>query len=209
MKRTTLMIAVVALALAAAPALADHEDDDGLEQCEYSHNSPHYGLRRHDANDPASWPSQGDPDNPWVGSTSPTGSVYAGRFGGSEGNAFLSAGTCLEYSGAGSHGGVTEANVYEKDGMYYGVVAVEGGNDDATTNGYLGANTGYESDDGRVNRGGALCAGQRSGVNACTPEQVPGIFMCEPASSAGGPPSSQGGANWHDTSKNGCDLRSP
>lgn len=196
--------AVAALVLVTcAPAFAHHEDANGYEQCDYGNNSPHYGLTRNNPNDPASWVTQGDPSNPWVGSTSPSGSVYAGRFGGSEGGAKYSAGTCLEYQGAGSHGGVTEVSVYEKNGQYYGVVAVEGGNDDAGTNGYLGANTGY--DNGPINGGGKACAGQRSGANACTPVNTP--LMCEPASNAGGPSSGSGGANWHDTSKNGCDLR--
>jgi len=208
MKRAVLGLTIVA-ALACAPAIADHEDGDGFETCEYAHDDPHYGLRRHDPNDPASWPSQGDPDNPWVGSTSPTGAAYAGRFGGSEGNAWLSAGSCLEYQGAGSHGGTSEANVYQEDGEYHLVVVAEGGNDDAGANSYIGVNTGYQGRNGSANGGGPLCAGQRSGANACTPQEVPGVFMCEPASNAGGPPPSQGGGNWHRSSKDGCDLRTP
>lgn len=209
MKPRMIMGGMLVVALASGPALGHHEDPNGFERCDYAHNKPHYGLNRDDPNDPTSWPSQGDPSNPWIGSTSPTGSVYAGRFGGSEGNALLTAGTCLEHQGAGSHGGVSEASVYQRNGMYHLVVVAEGGNDDATANGYIGINTGYDQNDGSVNRGGPLCAGQHSGVNACTPDTAPGIFMCEPASSAGGPPSSQGGANWHESDQDGCDLRTP
>lgn len=205
MKRI-LLLGVLA-AMAATPAMGHHEDGNGYETCDYAHDSPHYGLHRDDPSDPASWPSQGDPDDPWVGSTSPTGSIHAGRFGGSDGNAWLSVGTCLEHQGAGSHGGTTEANIYEQDGGYDLVVVAEGGNDDAGANGYIGINTGYDGRNGRANSGGPLCAGQASGANACTPAEAPGIFMCEPASSAGGPSTSAGGANWHDNDEDGCDLR--
>jgi hypothetical protein len=200
-----IMAGMVAVLAAGGAAGASDEDPNGFSQCEYAHNSPHYGATRNDPNDPASWVTEGDPDNPWVGSTSPTGAVYAGRFGGSEGNALLTVGSCLEYQGAGSHGGVSEASVYEEDGQVYVVAVAEGGNDDAGSNGYIGLNTGYDRGSGKVNKGGKTCAGQRSGANACTPVDTP--LMCEPASSAGGPPTSSGGANWHDTNKDGCDLR--
>lgn len=208
MRRVIVILAVALAAAGSVPASAHHEDSQGMETCDYSNDATHYGLTRNDPNDPTKWPAQGDQGNPWVGSTSPSGSVYAGRFGGSEGKAWLSAGTCLEHQGAGSHGGTTEASVYQKNGQYYVVVVAEGGNDDATDNGYLGINTGYDDADGSVNHGGAACAGQRSGPNACAPSPVPGVFMCEPASMAGGPPPSQGGANWHESPKDGCDLRS-
>ena len=204
MRKALMTIAVAAIALGVAPVGAHHEDSTGFETCDYAHDEPHYGLWRDNPEDPTQWVQEGDPNRPWVGSTSPTGAVYAGMFGGSEGNAWLSAGTCLEHQGAGSHGGTTEANVYETEDGYAVVVVVEGGNDDPGANGYIGANTGYDRNNGRANSGGPLCAGA-AGAGECTPVDTP--VMCEPASSAGGPPPSEGGANWHSTDADGCDLR--
>ena len=196
-----LLIPAAIVLIAAAPAFASHEDPDGKERCDGWHSTPHYGLTRTDPNDPASWPAQGDPDRPWVGSTSETAAVYAGMNGGSEGNAAVAAGACGETGnggGAQSNGGTTEVAIYQ-DGTDVDVVVVgEGGGDDPNNDAYAGLNTGYDKPNGRANRGGPLCVGTGGGV--CTPADTP--VMCEKPTNLGG-----GSANWHNTSADGCDLR--
>lgn len=194
--RSIMLLASVALATA-APALAHHEDNQGKERCDGWHNDPHYGLKRDNPNDPASWVSQGNSSKPWVGSTSQTGAVYAGMNGGSEGSAMLAAGTCGETGNGGAqpNGGVAEVAIYGDGNV---VVAAEGGGDDRNNDAYAGLNTGYDRPNGRANSGGPLCVGTGAGV--CTPVDTP--IMCEKPTNLGG-----GSANWHNTNADGCDLR--
>jgi len=180
--RTAKLIACFAIAaLASAPAIAHHEDNQGFSECSYSHDEPHYGLYR-ESDDPATWVSEGDPDNPWVGSTSPTGAVYAGRFGGSDGKASYSAGACGV--------GLAEVAVYEEnDGSVNVVIVGDNGNQNAAGNGYTGINTGHGGKD--HNKGGKLCV-----QGTCTEQDTP--IMCEQA----GP----GRVDWHKTDEDGCNL---
>lgn len=202
MKRATMLILVAILALAAAPALAHHERANGEESCDSWSNAPHYGLDRR-STDPQDWVSQGDPSRPWIGSTSETAAVYAGMNGGSEGNATFAAGACGERGNGGGtqqNGGTTEVAVYQRGTDVDVVVVGEGGSNDPNNDAYTGVNTGYDRGDGRANAGGPLCVGQKTGANACTPVATP--VMCEKPTALGG-----GSANWHNTSKDGCDLR--
>lgn len=186
---------MAALAITTAPALANHKDGGGFIQCDYAHNSPHIGLTR-DATPGTDWVTT---SGTWVGSTSESGAVYAGLFGGSSGAAFVSAGSCNEFTGL-NHGGVTEVAVFTSP---IGVFAVaDGGNDNSGANGYIGVGIGGPSS---ANNGGPLCAGSGTGTTGpCTPVATP--VICEKASSAGGP-NQDGSKNWHSTSKDGCDLR--
>ncbi len=172
------------LALVVSPAFADHETEEGDSECSYAHDEPHYGLTRDDPNNPSpDWVTQGDPENPWVGSTSPTGAVYAGRFGGSDGEAFLSVGACGV--------GLTEVAVYqEDDGSVNVVVMGDNGNQNSAGNGYAGVNTGHGDED--TNKGGPLCISGN-----CVVDDSP--VVCEN-------PRDGERVDWHDTDADGCEL---
>jgi hypothetical protein len=201
MKRSFVAPLIAIVALSAAPAFANHEKPNGKETCDSWSTAPHYGLDRR-SSDPQDWVVTGDPNHPWAGSTSDTAAVYAGQNGGSEGNATYSAGACGETGNGGggqSNGGTTEVDVYQNGTDVDVVVVAEGGSDDPNNDSYSGINTGYDRGDGRANAGGKLCAGM--GANsACTPVDTP--VMCEKPTALGGHSS-----NWHDTNRNGCDLR--